>query len=430
MLRSLYSGVSGLLSHQTKMDVIGNNIANVNTYGFKGSRVTFRDIYYQSMRSPASGSDISGGINPSQVGYGVSVASIDKIMSRSSFQSTSNALDIAIAGEGFIQVSDKIGNKYYTRAGMLDVDNAGNLVDSNGRFVLGTVNADPTNSAGLPINPGSSRINIAVPDAFSNPSYTIRDVDIGGASCQITLSYSAGGSSNPGTITIETDADANGATIDEDGNLVVSIKAGTDIGTPAQLATAINNAIEKGRETPTDDDPNVMCINDDNYKGGLVKISYTIDGTPADMTPEEQNQAIVDAILGADGELTSELKPQTFANLTSFSIGPDGVLTGMHPFHGLLTFGRIDLATFDNPIGLNEAGNSYFTETVASGRAKAAAPGFDGSGELQSSALEMSNVSLAQEFSDMITTQRGFQANSRIITTSDTMLEELINLKR
>ncbi len=143
MLRSLYSGVAGLTSHQTKMDVIGNNIANVNTYGFKSSRVCFRDIYYQTTKTATGGSDTTGGVNPSQIGYGVTVSSVDKNMSRSSFQSTSSTLDVAIAGEGFFQVQDKAGNKFFTRAGMLNVDNEGNLVDTNGKFVLGTQNCHP-----------------------------------------------------------------------------------------------------------------------------------------------------------------------------------------------------------------------------------------------------------------------------------------------
>ena len=128
--------------------------------------------------------------------------------------------------------------------------------------------------------------------------------------------------------------------------------------------------------------------------------------------------------------MVSSAKAQSFGDLSSFYISENGTLIGMHAVHGALTFGRIDLATFDNPGGLQESGNSYFQATTASGDPKLATPGFEGSGALVSSALEMSNVNLAQEFSDMITTQRGFQANSRIITTSDSMLEELVNLKR
>ncbi|MBP0958768.1 MAG: flagellar hook-basal body complex protein [Oscillospiraceae bacterium] len=128
--------------------------------------------------------------------------------------------------------------------------------------------------------------------------------------------------------------------------------------------------------------------------------------------------------------MESEIEEQSFADLSSFYISGDGTLVGVHSVHGMLYFGRIDLATFDNPQGLNESGSSYFQESAASGSPKYCIPGYEGSGAVVSGSLEMSNVNLATEFSDLITTQRGFQANSRIITTSDSILEELVNLKR
>jgi len=298
MLRSLYSGVSGLRAHQTRMDVIGNNIANVNTYGFKASRVTFSDVYYQNIKNATAGSTATpptqGGNNPSQIGYGSQVSSIDTIMTRSGLSMSDRALDLAIAGEGFFQVRDKAGQTYYTRVGNFSIDSGGNLVDASGNFVLGETAA------------------IVAPATL------------------------------PSLIT------------------------------PAAAAT------------------------------NPVKIVIPPVGAV----------------------------PQTVADLTSLSIGSDGVITGMHPVHGALTLGRIDIATFDNPSGLNQAGGTKFTVTAASGAAKPCLPGLGGSGPIVSSALEMSNVDLAKEFADMITTQRGFQANSRVITTSDEILQELVNLKR
>ena len=122
--------------------------------------------------------------------------------------------------------------------------------------------------------------------------------------------------------------------------------------------------------------------------------------------------------------------PQSISDLTNIAIGGNGVITATHSVHGQITLGRIVLATFDNPQGLDEAGSSYFTESANSGRAKLAIPGESGTGSLVTSTLEMSNVDLSKEFTEMITAQRGFQANSRIITVSDSLLEELINLKR
>lgn len=138
MLRSLYSAVSGMKAHQTKLDVIGNNIANVNTYGFKSSRARFQDVFYQTLQSAAGGDNNKGGTNASQVGYGSQLGGIDLDMSRSALQSTGRPMDVAITGEGFFQVMDADGNIFYTRAGNLMLDsNSGNLVDSNGYTVLG-----------------------------------------------------------------------------------------------------------------------------------------------------------------------------------------------------------------------------------------------------------------------------------------------------
>ena len=123
-------------------------------------------------------------------------------------------------------------------------------------------------------------------------------------------------------------------------------------------------------------------------------------------------------------------EPQTYMNLENVTVQQDGTIIGYHAVHGYMTLGRIDIATFDNPNGLSAIGGTIFAESVASGQAQVAIAGQDGAGEVVSGALEMSNVDLAQEFTDMITTQRGYQANSRVITTSDTMLEELLNLKR
>ena len=198
---------------------------------------------------------------------------------------------------------------------------------------------------------------------------------------------------------------------------------------------------EKTRELDASKTPaDAHEITDENFKGGKLTISLDLgtgklDDGSRDLTSAEVKtlkENAVKALVGTTNAqtLTSSSKTQSFGDLSSFYISDNGTLIGMHAVLGALTFGRIDLATFNNPLGLEESGNSYFTSTTASGDPKLAAPGYNGSGALVSNALEMSNVNLAQEFSDMITTQRGFQANSRIITTSDSMLEELVNLKR
>jgi len=273
MLRSLYSGVSGLQAHQTKMDVIGNNIANVNTNGYKASRVVFSDVYYQTLASAAAPTATSGGINATQIGYGSTVASIDILNTRAGMETTNRALDLYISGDGYFQVQDGAGNEYYSRVGNFKFDLGGNLVDSNGMYVIG-----------------------------GQPSMT-------------------------GTI----------------------------------------------------------------------------------------------------GEITVA----NIAEYSNVAISKDGTITGLNTTTNTIdSLGQIALTKFTNADGLLQNGNSYYTETVNSGAPTLVVPGTGATGSLVPGALEMSNVDLSKEFTDMITTQRGFQANSRIITTSDEMLEELVNLKR
>lgn len=470
MMRSLFSGVTGLTSHQTRMDVIGNNIANVNTYGFKSSRVTFRDIYYQNSISAAAGTDVKGGINPSQIGYGTKIGSIDKIMSQSAFAQTSRTLDVAIAGEnGFFQVQDASGNKYYTRAGNFYVVDD-RLVDANGNFVLGTMNQDPKISAGMSNVGGSGELTVQVPDvhiASTSVSSTSVANDWHFAATgvagtpSVDISFSKGDQPRDLQVTFEIIADMTAAStpnIDSVGytignlntpdvlNFQITEKTLATLTTPEKLQNYINSMLEDAKQMAKDEktnaDPDFL-----EFEAGKITLSYDISnlsdqntgGTLSSKQTEDAKQALVLAIIGQGGStvgdantinLESSTKEQHYEDLLSFSVGNDGVMTGNHPVHGLLTFGRIDIATFNNSEGLQEAGNSYFTSSVASGDPKVKAPGLEGAAELQSQALEMSNVNLSGEMSDMIITQRGFQANSRIITVSDTMLEELINLKR
>lgn len=565
MVRSMYSGVSGLRSHQQRLDVIGNNVSNANTYGFKSSRATFRDMFYQNVRNAAQGTSSRGGINPSAIGYGASLSSVDLLMEVSSMTPTGNPLDVAITGEGFLQVMDNDGNIFYTRAGMLDVDpTTGYLVDGNGYFVLGTQAKDATVGI-VGQEPGTSRIKIELPTLDAKQASVTKKIggkeftmtasnvgDAGNASINFSLAYDmpAGekievvisgnnievnvnptatftsvnnfmemvntaitdklGEQHPaGNFTIKMDpsidmanmadtypngeitgeqlikSDAGpvggGLTLSEDaadrGIQFIAKKLGSAF---SANGAADANPVQMGALTFTKNgagDTATWDIEVNGYKQtGLtfaaltgaagVKLERTGGGAGGaaadpndyfvisipksyfeyDDTTKEYNlpkNPITDlgtatkqrpsGNLGLNAgfqlEGGTEGGPQTIMNITGFGIGADGTLTGQAGGERLI-FGRIDLANFDNPKGLQQSGNSYFAETQNSGKPQYAVPGEDGTGALKNSALEMSNVDLANEFSDMITTQRGYQANSRLITVSDTMLEELINLKR
>ena len=558
MVRSMYAGVAGMKANQTRMDVIGNNIANANTYGFKSSRATFRDMYYQQIRGASGGSATRGGTNPSMVGYGSQIASIDLLMTQSSFTSTGNPLDVAIAGEGFLQVMDPDGNIYYTKAGMLDIDPApGALIDSNGNFVLGTSATDGKLDS---TEPGSNKILIQVAPVQASVGKV--ETEISGKKLTITSTNQNKSANVSFTFTKTTELpDGKDVVAIMDGTssaINIQINANSKFKTMADLQKAINNAIteanggphaggdfifsmqpdpfasteavaaggltgaqiidtaaeerERGNIPLPDNagDPGADVSADGLFLGGFkfvetglmfsgegdvsVTVAKSADGKGYDVTltaggveykgyiDQERadissgsgqvllknasgdandtitlsypNSKDIDAAILAGGTadigtataskpsldlglgkgtftLTggTEFTEQDVGNLTGISIGADGTIMGTSAA-GLQVLGRIDLATFANSEGLMQSGNSYFTATSNSGDAKLAIAGENGTGGLKNSALEMSNVDLSQEFSDMITTQRGFQACSRLITVSDTMLEELINLKR
>lgn len=293
MLRSMYSGVTGLRAHQTRLDVIGNNIANVNTNGFKASRVVFQDVFYQTISNATDSTPNKAGINPKQIGYGTAIASIDVQNTRSGFVSTDLPLDLYINGDGYFTVKDGAGNTFFTRVGNFTFDAQGYLSDANGNRVCGA-------------------------------------------------SYRADDPATP-----------------------------ADESSPALLPT------------PT---------------------------TAADVKP---------------------IQVLNYNNYSNLAIGSDGTITAVNGTTGNIeTLGQVALAKFINPKGLTQVGTTYVQESANSGAPVYAAPASANTASLSPGGLEMSNVDLSKEFTDMITTQRGFQANSRIITTSDEILQELVNLKR
>ncbi len=301
MLRSLYSGVSGLKNHQTKMDVIGNNIANVNTVGFKSSRVTFQDIYNQTVRPASAPSAGSGGVNPQQVGLGVSLGTIEVQHTRTATEYTGNALDLSVEGDGFLVVKDN-GVPYYTRAGNLTTDANNNLVNANGLKLQG-------------------------------------------------------------------------------------------------------------------------------WMSGMVDTTGTINGSTTNPVTEAQFQAwLLTNPANADTLLADINIP---VNYYDVNIGKTGEIIGINKTTSVKeTIGRLVIADFNNQAALSKMGNNLYDQNQNTGAASFGFAGVNGTSYLNPNSLEMSNVDLAKEFTDMITTQRGFQANSRIITTSDQLLEELVNLKR
>jgi len=378
MVRSLYSGVAGLTTHQERMDVIGNNIANVNTHGFKASRAIFQDIFYQASINESAGSAAYAGNNPSTVGYGVQVGSIDKDMSMASPQGSKRGLDCYINGDGFFicctfdgsvltrnekgeldftataSDADKALGAYgqkptgisYTRCGKFSLDSAGNLTYNN-MFILGTCNPDLTGEANADGSVGSTgeASKAALREAYITTG--------------LNSAAAAGGAGGAGG------ADADAA--------------------PGTACADLTSA-------------NIINIVD------LINRAW----------PQGDGQPLL-----------------TYDDLDSFKIDGNGMI--QVEYNGQMKYiARIETAVFDNQEGLIEDGATTFKETGASGEGEVKRAGQDpgAPAAIIANKLEMSNVNLANEFSDMIVTQRGYQANARIITTSDSMLEELVNLKR
>lgn len=430
MMRSMFSGVSGLRAHQQRMDVIGNNVANVNTVGFKSSRVTFQEVFNQTL-SGASAPDSAtsrGGTNPIQVGLGTSVGSVDTMMSTGSSERTDNATDLSISGDGFFIVRGSSADTFkFTRAGNFGLDKLGNLVSGGGYCVYGwqKINEDGTFDTESPVEP----INL-YSDAHNGNKKII-------AAKQTTNAAFSGNLNAANQISTETQFAVPFTVYDALGNsyeLSVNFRKSDmdDTGTTWDYTITYDN----GTNTPVvyKDDGQVKF----DTKGRIIEgatDTFTVDLDPtltgSDDFEINLNFNNLTMYAGDSSVVPSDVNGYTTGTLTTFSIGSDGIITGIYSNGEQQPLGCIALASFSNPAGLEKVGDNLFIPTTNSGNfTKGLAAGTGGTGTLTPGTLEMSNVDLSSEFTNMIITQRGFQANSRIITTSDEMLQELVNLKR
>lgn len=412
MLRSMFSGVSGLRTHQAMMDVVGNNIANVNTPGFKASMATFQEALTQVMRAAAgsSGSDGRGGINPIQVGLGSKLASVDTIFTQGASQVTGRNTDLAIQGDGFF-VLEQGTERFYSRAGAFGFDDAGNLVSSGGLHVLGWM-ADPTGA----VDTNGAIAPIALPVGQVISPEATGWVGVGG--------------------NLPSDA-ATGAV------LITSLTVYDSLGAAHQLQVEF---------TKTGDNAWSAAASVDGSAGTITPSSLTFnpDGTLlspdpsvlgfAGVTPSGADPLAFDIDLGGLTPIVQYGGAATLAAysqdgkaigfLRGFSIGDDGSITGQFSNGETKRLGILATATFNNPSGLAAVGNSNFAASLNSGEPLVGTPGSGNRGLISAGTLEMSNVDLAREFTNLIVAQRGFQANSRIITASDELLSDLVNMRR
>ncbi|MCG1012438.1 flagellar hook protein FlgE [Tepidanaerobacter sp. GT38] len=414
MMRSMFSGVTGLRNHQIKMDVIGNNIANVNTVGFKKSRVTFQDTLSQTMRGAAAPQGNRGGTNPMQVGLGMTIASIDTIHSPSSAESTGNMTDMAIEGDGYFILQGEGLDQYYTRAGNFGFDTNGNLVNTaNGLKVLGWQTDDfklPSDRSPQDIGPIQIRKGMMVQPSDTTEVYFSKNLNAeteSGGTYSIPFKvYDSIGCAHNLTITFTKTADNKWdyEITHEDGTITVQNNTGT-------IAFATDGTYDSANSTV--DNPVTFTPGT-----GAADVEFTVDFSGITQYAKETN---IDMTY-QDG--------YTAGTLTGITVDTSGVITGIFDNGRSWPLAQVAIANFDNPAGLIKAGQNMYRSSNNSGEPQIGESGTGGRGTIAPGYLEMSNVDLSEEFTQMIITQRGFQANSRIITASDEMLQELINIKR
>jgi flagellar hook protein FlgE len=369
------------------LDVTGNNIANVNTTGYKATAVQFQDTLSQLTQGATAPGANNGGGNPAQVGLGVLVSGITTNFTQGSAQSTGRATDMMISGDGYF-VTKQGTQTTYTRAGAFDLDAEGRLVTTDGKIVQGWTGVNGV------INTGGAVGNVQLPDGAIAPAVATSQATVGG---NLPSETAVGG-----TVVRDMDVyDANGvATV-----------------VPLTFTRTAGGWTASAGGQPVD------LAFTDGIQDAANADTLTVNGVQVNLTALTSYAGVSTAsVTGQNGRAAGTLE--------SFSISKDGTIIGSFTNGAKQSLARIAVATFTNPAGLEKAGNSGYTATVNSGNPVLGGPGDPGMGNAIAGSLEMSNVDLSQEFTNLIVAQRGFQANARIITTSDEVLQELTNLKR
>ncbi len=422
MITSMYTAVSGLNAEDTALSVIGNNIANQNTIGFKGSNSNFGDV-------------LSSEVDGMQVGSGARVDEIKPLFTQGSLETTSNALDMAIEGNGFYVVNGSSGERY-TRAGQFSMDKSGNIVDSQGDVLqgyqvdsngnitgtIGDMNLTVSQIPPVPTSKATIKLNLQstapVTAAFSltggpggtptnyDYSTTMTAYDVQGVDHQITAYFTNLGS---GSWTA---------------NYVYNNAAGvptlaTGAGNPQNLTFNSSGAL-----TSDSADPVVTF-------GFASSQNITFDYGTAINAPESGSGLDGTTQFASDfavENITSDGSPA--GTMDSYAIDKNGVITGTFTNGQKKTLGQVILANFDSPTNLQQLDGNLFVQTVDSGQALTGKPQTGGLGSVNSGSLEESNVDISDQFVKMIAAQSGYEANSKMITTMDQLLQTLVNMKQ
>jgi len=409
MIGSLFAGISGLNANSTAMTVIGDNIANVNTTAFKSNRASFANVLSQSL----------GGGGGSDIGRGVDFWGTTPVWSQGSLENTASPMDMAINGRGFFEVTDDSGSSFYTRAGEFTFNNEGQLVNPDGLVLQGyavqSVAPDGTLTLG-------SIADIQIPTESTTPPSATTEFSV-------DVNLNSGALVGDGYSTTITVYDSLGNDIP----LAVDfVKTGNNAWT-WQATSPLASAITPAGPTAITFDAATGELN--NGTDPTIAMTLSNGATMPTLTWD-----LYDAGGVTNGDITQYASPSTTSfqtqdgypagMLRSVSVDEAGVVTGAYSNGQLVPLFQVALVDFPSYYGLNKMGNNLYSASLESGDAMPGIPGTGRLGSISPSSIEMSNVDLAQEFVKMITTQRAFQANSRVITTSDEILNELINIKR
>jgi flagellar hook protein FlgE len=410
------------------MDVIGNNIANINTIGFKSGRATFAEMYAQTIRSASRPTETSGGSNPMQVGLGMSVSTVDTLFNQGSIESTGNAFDMAIKGSSFFVVN-KGGQTLYTRAGNFGIDAEGKVVSGSSGAVLQGKLAD----ANGVIPSGNTLQDIIISKDIKSPAKATTFIKYSGNLNNSDDVYSPGPPESGGRTTSTINAyDSLGTrvpltlTFTKTGINTWDWSAAVPDPVPATTSTLVGNGTITFNTDGTlqSAPPPPLTI---TPTSGAAPLSISLDfGTPSPTAPGVFSGITQTSL--KSGVSSREMDGYTSGTLLSVSVDATGRIEGAFSNSTRQSLAQIMLAEFNNPGGLVRSGENTYDISGNSGTPAILEAG--GSSQIYSESLEQSNVDLADEFTKMITAQRGFQASARIITTSDEFLVEIVNLKR
>jgi flagellar hook protein FlgE len=405
--------LSGLKASTTALTVIANDLANMNTTGFKSQDTTFQDLYYQMIGTTGAG-------DPEQVGGGVGVASITSDFTAGSTSSTGVSTDVADTGAGFFVIKNADGTNSYTRDGTFTLNDKGYLVDASGNEVMGysAVNGAIDSTAGLnALQLGSSVTNPPVATTTMQLNANLSSSTATGSSWSTTMDvYDSLGESHTVTYTFTKTA-ANTWSYD------MTIPA-ADVGAASAQTVSSGTLTFDGNGNLTSPSADVSGITVSGLADGASNMSLTWDILNPSTGAATLTQTSADSAASSNTQNGSAT-----GTLSSFTIGSDGTITGTFT-NGTKVLGQLVTATFANEQGLSRNANNDYSSTLSSGQAVVGTPGTGGRGSLAGGELELSNVDMATEFSALITAQRAFEANAKSITTFDEISQDTINLKR